>query len=568
MHCVFFTQDVFMSLSVRPILCSTLGHLCSTLGLIISRRLLVGFAVLGLTVLCISSDSYGYTPESPKVQKVIKAGIKYLSENGAKEKDFGGKCLVALALIKADEPTHKLVGEALRVCRLEVKRPANYDPDVPITYSDGLAIIFLCELDAKKYRPEIMYFLSRMKRRQKGHGGWGYSKREDGDTSQTQYGTLCLWEARRVGIPIDSGSVERATDWLLRTQDVSGAWAYQGGLAANRKKLRSQSSRKDCSMLSAGMGSLLICADMFGFLTAPPEEMEDADLLPDVLKKKLKRRVFKIQKMKASYVKRDDLLAAVARGNQWMDKNYKVEVHKYQAYYYYALERFRSFEEVLTGDTNEEPEWYNKGVDYLAKTQSPSGSWENGCGINCDTAYSILFLLRSTKKSINSLGDGRMTGTRGLPTNLTKARLRHGKFIDPKTNTSITDMLSLLDNPQGEKLETLLANPASLVSGKVDAAGIRRLQQLVHSGQPLVRVLCVKALSQQDNLDQVPTFIFALTDPDQRVVFEARNALRLVSRRFNGFGLNKKFSEEERYAAVDKWKKWYRRIRPDSAPLP
>ena len=65
-------------------------------------------------------------------------------------------------------------------------------------YSNGLAVIFLCEASSKKYAREIEFFLDRLKARQKQHGGWGYENAATGDTSQTQYGPCRI--GKRIGM--------------------------------------------------------------------------------------------------------------------------------------------------------------------------------------------------------------------------------------------------------------------------------------------------------------------------------------------------------------------------------
>ena len=64
------------------------------------------------------------------------------------------------------------------------------------------------------------------------------------------------------------------------------------------------------------------------------------------------------------------------------------------------------------------------------------------------------------------------------------------------------------------------------------------------------------------NLDYVPTLLYALTDPDTRVVLEARNELRFISRNFDGIGPPDDFTDEQRFQAIAAWKKWYKSIRP------
>ena len=62
----------------------------------------------------------------------------------------------------------------------------------------------------------------------------------------------------------------------------------------------------------------------------------------------------------------------------------------------------------------------------------------------------------------------------------------------------------------------------------------------------------------------MPTLIYALTDPDPKIVLEARDGLQFVSRRFDGFGPPNHFTEDQRFEAVDAWKRWYRTLRPDA----
>ena len=68
--------------------------------------------------------------------------------------------------------------------------------------------------------------------------------------------------------------------------------------------------------------------------------------------------------------------------------------------------------------------------------------------------------------------------------------------------------------------------------------------------------------AERGNLDYVPSLLYALTDPDRRIVLEARNELRFISRNFDGIGPPDDFTEQQRFEAIDGWKKWYLSIRP------
>ena len=102
-----------------------------------------------------------------------------------------------------------------------------------------------------------------------------------------------------------------------------------------------------------------------------------------------------------------------------MAKNYKIDIGAKCFYYLYGLERYKSFQEAMEGIEDLSPKWYNDGYEFLAKSQAADGSWSGYCGPECDTAFSVLFLLRSTQKSIKAkLGEGMLLSGRGLPSNL------------------------------------------------------------------------------------------------------------------------------------------------------
>ncbi len=175
----------------------------------------------------------------------------------------------------------------------------------------------------------------------------------------------------------------------------------------------------------------------------------------------------------------------------------------------------------------------------------------------------VLFLLRSTQKSIRGkLGEGMLLAGRGLPTNLSRAKLHNGQLIVEQVHTKVGELLSMIDDGNEGVLDELARDPSQLVVDKVDDKSARRLQQLVHGGDAEVRLLAVHALGRTGNLDYVPTLLYALTDPDRRVVLEARNELRFISRNFDGIGPPDDFTEQQRFEAIDAWKTWYKSIRP------
>lgn len=508
---------------------------------------------IGLAAGCaIAPTVHGYTKESPEVRAMVDKGKKFLEAN-TQEQRLGGRCLIALVFIKEGQKDHRLVQEALKAC--QVAAAQGHADDV---YSNGLAIIFLSDLDAKAHQKELQFFMAAMLKRQKQHGGWGYDGRASGDTSQSQYGCLGFWEAYQRGVPISTSSIDGVARWLINTQDPSGAWGYQGIVGAPGQ-LKEQ-TEVTCSMVSAAMGSLLICADLVGILEPGAKAKEESGL-PSLVKIKSERDSSR-PRLSGSTINRQNLLEAVARGDAWMEKNYEVEIERYTSYYLYALERYKSLQAILEGSDDPEPEWYNNGVKHLMSTQGQDGSWETGCGFECDTAFSILFLIRSMESALGSLGEGAALAGRGIPRDLSKVKRRGGQLVESQSKANIASFLDNLDEDKLADMDKVISGKSELVIGEVDEKTIRQLKQMVRGDQPAARIVAVKALAQTGDFDHVPTMLYALASPDPRLAIEARDGLRFISRRFTGFGLKDKFTREEQLEAVDKWMKWYHGVRP------
>ena len=516
-------------------------------------------ALLSGLFLCGSSQAV--TPESPAVQKLVQSALGFLEKNT--DDRLGGKCLVGLTFLKAGRRDHPRVQEAVEECR---KQMAANPPDTLLdVYSNGLAVIFLCELAPDKYAREIAWYLDRLKARQKDHGGWGYQEYLTGDTSQTQYGTLAYWEAHRRGFNIDGPSLENVAEWLMRTQDPEGCWGYQGEVSPTSQLIPQRDT--NCSMLAAGLGSVYICADLLNAspVAARDDKNNKADKpLPDALKPVGEPRGARSsRKIRPQKINTVNLLDTMDRAHGWMQNNSTIDIGPKRFYYFYALERYKSFQEAFEGDVQEEPKWYNDVYQYLAGSQQSDGSWAGFCGAPCDTAFSTLFLLRSTQKSLGAkLGEGTLLGGRGLPSNLSRAKMRNGQLIVEQVHTRVDQLLSMIEDPDEGILDELARDPRQLVVEKVDEKSARRLQQLVRGGEPEVRLLAVRALGRTGNLDYAPSLLYALTDPDRRVVLEARDGLQFISRNFQGFGPPDDFTEKQRFDAVDAWKNWYKSLRP------
>jgi hypothetical protein len=524
-------------------------------------------ALFGICSIAMMSGSLAHavTPESPEVRAVIDKGLKYLEAKT--DERLGGKCLVALAFLKNGAPDdHKRIVEAVEACKARTSEAIRQDD----MYSNGLAIIFLSELNPVKYRDMIERFAGVLKARQKSHGGWGYDSYDTGDTSQTQYATLAYWQLMQSGIAPAVESAEAGANWLLRTQDPSGAWGYQG-IDPGSFTLQKQ-ERPTLSMLSAGLGSTLIFANILGTLN-PGESPQDGQMMsvekeevPKALRAADSHNVKKIKTLSGGKLDKQRVVEAVARGQKAFDVRFKeFSSSEYPLYVLYSIERYKSFEEFLTGEAQEEPSWYNEGFQFVKGKQAEDGSLNCPSGQPCATAFAILFLVRSTQKSIRMhLGEGTLVGGRGLSADLSRMKVKKGRLVKERKATDVDNLLAMLEGDQNEKLDALLGDAIEIDVKTLGPEEARRLEQLIKTGSAETRLLAVEAISKLRDLDHVPSLLYALTDPDKRVVRAARDGLEFVSRRFEGFGPPDNFTETERYDALDKWKNWYRSIRPNA----
>ncbi len=538
-------------------------------------------ALVGVVLLvCLfgaSVPAAGYTPDSPEVQQMLDRAVPYLETKSGSVEMVGGKCLVALALLKAGkDQTHPLVQEALAGARKIAPVLVNTGGSGPC-YNEAVACIFLCNVDPIQYAPEIKLLIQGMLKRQRPNGAWAYQPPTYDDTSQTQYGVLCCWAAHQAGMEVPARAVESAAQWLMRVQNADGGWTYSPNDPGTYER-RNQGPTTH-SMAAAGLSSIYICAHLMGFgadAKRGSAKVEKSDLPPALQKveteqQKRKRLIY----LQPTSLGSQQLFGTAAIGEAWFAKNFTYDVKWYTHYYMYAMERCRSFQELVEGKSVPEPDWYNQGVEHLRKTQLEDGSWRTLDGGSpyqqVDTAFAVLFLLRSSRTSIKkaTLDEGILIGGMGLPKDLTNARMQDGKVVTPQMVRDVDDLLELLNSTEDKQFDpTALPGGLSLDADLTKRTSqLERLRALVTNENFEARLAAVKTLARARELDNVPALIFALTDPDPKIVQEAESGLRFISRKFAGFGLPAQPTNAQLDASRIKWRQWYLAIRPDGQLL-
>ena len=89
-------------------------------------------------------------------------------------------------------------------------------------------------------------------------------------------------------------------------------------------------------------------------------------------------------------------------------------------------------------------------------------------GVN--TAFAMLFLLRSTRETIEKVveRDGILRGGYDLPSDLSEVRLKDNRLVAPAIVGEVADMIGMLENDEADKIESLLDNPDSLSLERTD----------------------------------------------------------------------------------------------------
>ena len=536
----------------------------------ISTRARATLAFL-IAVFSFAQLASAYTPEHPQVQAMIKRGTAFMTKNfetkNRYKDELGAICMCALACYKATgNAQHPLVGKAVAKIRKDLQGGMKHSGHA--NYSLGIAMIFLGELDPDAYRQEIQAMLDEVYKRQTEYGAFTYPNDPLGDVSQTQYAVLGMWLAHRQGINVDQQAVERVCNWLLRVQTPQGAFPYKGKDPGSFNRIAQE--RTTASMGCAGVGSLYVTGELLGFID-DPKKMKLRTRLPPAFRPVRGESDGPIAKL----VDHGVWQKGVNDGNNWIGRNGRVENDgaQQQYYYMYAVERYWAFRELAEGIDTKEPAWYNGGVEYCKRNQKPDGSWVNENGAIVDTAFATMFLLRTSKATVTRLviEAGRLTGGKGLSADMSTAKVtKSGKVVTADATKATSELLKMLDDPKAPKGEFVSEIPDKIVLSrdpKKRAGELARLRRLLINGSFQARLTAAKTLGTIRDLDNGPYLIFALSDPDHRIVRAARDSLRFVSRKRDGFGMEIGSERPEKPVwtkAQNDWKNWLLAVKPDS----
>ncbi len=564
-----------------------------------------GLAVaLGLWTALLGGQSAAqirYTPADPFVEAMVRKAIGFLEK---KPPGGGGELVLAgITVIESfkryeqrvagDHPVVQAAVDFILkdIAELRENRKVANNPVPPTVLESGiyklcLSIILLCEVDQAKYDAEIRYLVDFLVSRQLTAGAFGYTKPGEGDISQSQYAGLAFAVLKIHGIEVNadaaSNLLEFYCDAQLQDGDHEGSWVYH---YQDRSPVLNLDSIH-APLHVAGASSLYLLSDVLNLgstgmrgnrkrITGVSRELPPSvvEHIPD------RKNVGPNPNAPAVAFDRGKLGGAKTRANRWLKDHFAIEtVNKtWTAYFLYGLERYCFFREKSEGGTPEFPDWYDQGVDFLAANQAGDGSWPpraGGGGENVEnyTCLATLFLVRSSQILLDDRNKGNLVLQTG---NIFKPGVRLDKQGDQVVvQTETQGMEDVIRNLSAGSSQEDLADMAYALGpaireltqkeGKTRGEQMGFLRGLVTEFDPFRRLIAVKFLASQQNLDNVPALLFALTDPEIEIAVEAHNGLRLISRKLDSIPISADPNVVEMRELKKKWTAWFLGLRPDA----
>ncbi len=183
--------------------------------------------------------------------------------------------------------------------------------------------------------------------------GGGIAFGGGGDNSNTQFGLLGLWVAKRHGVPVQP-SLAFVEQHFRKTQMNDGSWGYGG-------------PRWKASMTCAGLLGIAVGRGV----RADKDAGEDA-----TLKKGMDFLASTIVKREGGPRRDGRIVAADSLGD---------------LYYLWSLERVAMVYDLQNIGGKD---WYLWAAEALVPTQQPDGSWQDAHGAAIDTSFALLVLKR------------------------------------------------------------------------------------------------------------------------------------------------------------------------------
>jgi hypothetical protein len=598
----------------------------------------------------------GFAPAAtPKeINDAIVRGAAFLRHQGGGN-ELGKTALVGLALLESgarvDEPVIKAITAAVREgSYTEIK-----------TYHLTLALLYLDRNADPVDAPLIQMLAARLAFGQTNGGGWTYTcmdqvskedeqylrarlkpaagvKLEPGklhpdvvaymralegrqrlavagdDNSNTQFGLLGLWAARKHGVPVDR-NLDLVVERFIQSQNANtGGWPYTG--------MNVGMDQGTPSMTCAGLLGLATgVARREERLTKPEKKPDPAPKDKDPPKSNDPFFTPAPKPAEKNPPKRppDRLDVAVWRGLAGLGVTLVESVRNGRGrlvlapnggfgrddlYFFWSLERVGvvyGLEKIGGID------WYETGAETLVRTQAADGSWGNaGYDANVNTAFALLFLTRSNVVKDLSQKIQRTTTDSELrastvpnpgadPKNAPMVGEVPARPADPMTRPDRPDLPVPVEDESAKLANELIQSPPAKWSDKLAELRDKRggdytralvlaipklegdrkkqarealserltrmspetLREMMKATDPELRRAAVLAAAMKDDKSHVPDLINRIEkDDDESVVRAARAGLKSLSGG-QDFGPAPGATKADRDAAAKAWRDWW-----------
>ena len=532
-----------------------------------------------------SKAQQNFAPESSEVKSVVDRAVEYLTNiNPSGEKGV----LAGLAIAEASKRYGGLVPKDHPVIKKAISGIIKGVDSGNLLrahamYHPCLAMILLCEVDDKKYRPQIEKLIKSFEERQLDDGGFTYHGSKSWDTSQTQYVALAYFVARQHQIPVSLESTRRILEFVIAKQ-TGNTWTYTSGQRGQR-----------VSIHAALSGTAYLLGDLLRLqprLKVEKKVVEGlgADLPPSISVHIVAQELSDNASAEAAWsgdgplvdINSSSFKSCKQKANQHFENVFVLKAPQWSYYYLYAFERYAFFRQQAEGDIGNRAmkSWYDDCFAMFKEVQKEDGSMPKGpestVSADINTSFAIMFLVRSSEiLSIPPAGSN-LEGGGGLGKTSGKAlkELKNGRIRAEETSKNLNELIENLgEELSNDQLETLSNSIKDAIreyqAQPEKSRGQARafLRSLVSDKNYYKRLIGVKFLAGEQDLDNAPALIYAMGDPDVRVCMEAHNGLRLVSRKIDSITVPEKPTLSDFQLAKDRWVSWLKKLRPDAELL-
>lgn len=563
-----------------------------------------------------------YTPDHPTVRAMCDSAFKFV-EFSTRDTKHGA--LSALAVVQYYKRYEQRVPKGNKYVNDVISGILSEFPEEAADYSEiendrnilvqqelyypCLALILLAEYDSKEYAPEIKRLLKMLKNRQRPNGAFTYrSQPNSGDTSQTQFAALAMSVAKTHGFNVDVQMAKKTLEWFCASQQGGGQWLYKlvygagSGGPGQIPPANQANNTPGLSMQAAGLGSCYLLAD-FLQLNKRAKSMN-----------KISGKDTGLPRTVTVYVKpidgenplnksgpltnfdRGKLNSATGSGNKNLIANFKPKNDRWNYYYLYAIERYAYFREQSEGDMRGLEDWYDQVIEQFKADQNSDGSFPQGPakleGKTDATAFALLFMVRSSEVINLPIVKGPMDGDIGFKKDAVLVQDDRGRVKSVDAEKNLGDLLEMLkDGANDEQMRELSNSLKKQIvefrkKGDKDRGQIKAfLRSMIGAKNYFRRLIAVRFLAGEQDMDNAPALIYALGDPDFRIALEAHNGLRLISRKIDSLKISATtqknavrdssvLSQEEKNSMMlefgsvkTKWTDWFLKIRPGAELL-